>query len=273
MGQPNTLIATAPRLDKRSRLYFHLKRFFENANVMLPGLDVAISNQNRVTKGWVASDNSIEDIHEEMKLVYYNIAYNLLEDDSYLLNYPHHYLPIAENAPRIVFLDDMGDSGGIYAKSFGLLALNMKFARHSNPLYFTTTLLHEVAHWRDADENVTAMDAKAVEDWDYTVWLNDNPTELYKQLSEFASDDVELQFSAGIDRIKEYKEFHIILEAVARTKAVIGVSNKYHSFEDVFNDGDYSILTEEGKKRFNTLWPASSQTKPQTTEQIGSVWD
>jgi|SaaInlStandDraft_6_1057023.scaffolds.fasta_scaffold25093_2 hypothetical protein len=268
---PNTL--SPKSVDKQSRLYFHLKEFFKNAKVMLPGLDVAIANQNSITKGWVASTKTIEEIQEEMKAVYYNIAYNLLEDDSYLINYPHHYLPIAENAPRIVLLDDMGVAGGIYSKDYGILALNMKFARHSNPLYFTVVLLHEVAHWRDADANTTVLDANVREDWDHTLWLNDTPVELASQLSEFASDDEDLQFAAGISRIKEYNELKIILEAVARTKSVIGVSNKYHSFKDVFNGGDYSILTEEGKNRFNTLWPASSEVKPRATGQIGGVWD
>jgi len=272
MGKPNTLAST--KIDKRARLYYHLKDFFKNLLIHHDGFATAVAAQNHITKGMkmMHADESIDTIQENLKSVFYKIAYELVPDNAYILNYPKHYLPLTSEGVKIIMLEDYEGSGGSWHFRYGLLLLNYKFAQHSNPLWFASVLTHEVAHIRDIDANDTAVEIKSLDEFNPSRWLNGTPQELVEVLSDFSIDDADMRLAAGMDKIAKYHEIKIILEVIARIQSVIALTNKYHKLEDVFNNGDYSILTEEGIDRFEkAFWPAIKT--PTKSVTVGSIWD
>lgn len=268
MGTPNTLVS--PKIDKRARLYNHLKLLFEGSNVDFPGLRSAIDKQLGVTKGLVQYPDSDWPMVESAGRDFIIRVTDLVEDNSYILNYPKTYLESSLTKPKIVWLKEMPvNVWGRYLPRFNLLMLHTKYIHHD--VYFLQTVVHEIVHWQDL------LGTKP----------NNSQYQLGSEynLNDWFTTDVEsvISYLAGIPNLpietfvalSQYAHRQVFAEIVARIKSLVALSSKYHSLEDIISEKGVGMFTPAALDRISIAWPRLPENKPDLIDIFkgSTIWD
>lgn len=264
------LIPTPAVINKRFRLRSHLTEFFKDWHSRMP------STFQTILRDITMDDyTEFESWDADMIPNWIEAMVDILPDESYILKYPHFYLPITTDKPKVILLENLEIQSflglswpeafyGFYDNGTNMIVMNMSLCLN-NPIEGLITIIHEYAHKRSMDEGVLPDGPVWVGDLifssfypseiDYTDWFIGDKSNFEIRLMAYGMErDI-----ANIGAYSTYSQK--VAEVFVRMKANVAVNNKYHNLEDLFDKGKvdtlFTTLFQEYAKQF--VWPGKKQ--------------